>query len=120
MGVDVRSPAMGWWPFKHKGRPFIDNLHVKGTRAWLEELREMCERNFDNPAEGQRLLAQSQIEWKEALAAEEMTLDLHEGLQRRAFRLLAADAEGWLAWLDDEAFWRPGWRGDDGEPSGMD
>jgi hypothetical protein len=47
-------------------------------------------------------------------------LDLHEGLQRRAFRLLAADAEGWLAWLDDEAFWRPGWRGDDGEPSGMD
>jgi hypothetical protein len=23
-----------------------------------------------------------------------------------------------LAWLDNEDFWQPGWRGDDGEPSG--
>lgn len=80
----------------------------------------MCERHFDSFAEGQRRLSQLQIEWKQARASEEMTADLLEGLERRAYRLHRADAETWLAWLDDESFWQPGWRGDDGEPGGMD
>jgi len=32
-------------------------------------------------------------------------------LDRRAFRLLRADAEEWLGWLDNEDFWKPGWKG---------
>jgi hypothetical protein len=111
---------MGWWPFKRKPRPLIEDPHVKGTRFWLEELRSTCERHFDNHAEGQRLIAQFQVEWKDASRSSEMTVDLLEGLERRAYRLLNSDAEAWLAWLDDEEFWRPGWRGDDGEPGGMD
>ena len=35
---------------------------------------------------------------------------LFEGLQRRSERLLESDGEQWLAWLDDEGFWNPGWR----------
>ena len=35
---------------------------------------------------------------------------LFEGLQRRSERLLESEGEEWLAWLDDEAFWNPGWR----------
>ncbi len=89
--------GMGWWPFKRREKPLNDDPHIKGTRVWLTELREMCERNFDNHVEGQRRISELQIEWKEA----------HK------------EAENdWLAWLDNEEFWQPGWRGDDGEPSG--
>ena len=30
-----------------------------GTRVWLQELREICERHFDNRAEGQRFVRSS-------------------------------------------------------------
>ena len=39
----------------------------------------------------------------------EVTEELLSGLDRRAFRLLRADADEWLRWLDDEDFWMPGW-----------
>ena len=69
-------------------------------------------------AEGQRRISQMQIEWKSAHVNRELDSDLLQGLERRAYRLLKANAEDWLAWLDYEDFWQPGWRGDDGEPSG--
>ena len=69
-------------------------------------------------AEGQRRISQMQIEWKGAHVNRELDSDLLQGLERRAYRLLKANAEDWLAWLDNEDFWQPGWRGDDGEPSG--
>ena len=109
---------MGWWPFKRRKKSFNDNPHIKGTRVWLTELREMCERNFDNHAEGQRRISQLQIEWKDANRDAEIDDELLQGLERRAYRLLRADSDDWLAWLDNEEFWQPGWRSDDGEPSG--
>ena len=101
---------MGWWPFKRRVKPMIDNPHMKGARTWISDLREMCERHFDNPPEGQRRLQQMQIEWKDALKNSEIADELYEGLERRAYRLLRADAEEWLGWLDDDEFWKPGWR----------
>ena len=109
---------MGWWPFKRKRKVIIDDVHIKGTRYWLTELREVCERHFDNHAEGQRRILQMQVEWRTANAEDEVDAELLQGLDRRAYRLLKADGEAWLAWLDNEEFWQPGWRGDDGEPSG--
>ena len=109
---------MGWWPFRRREKPLTDDPHIKGTRVWLTELREMCEQHFDNHAEGQRRIAQLQIDWKDAHGEGEVDAELLQGLERRAYRLLRADANDWLSWLDNEDFWRPGWRGDDGEPSG--
>ena len=110
--------GMGWWPFKRRKTAFKDDPHIKGTRVWLTDLREICEQHFDNHAEGQRRISQMQIEWKSAHTENELDAGLLQGLERRAFRLLKANAEDWLAWLDNEEFWQPGWRGDDGEPSG--
>ena len=35
---------------------------------------------------------------------------LLDGLDRRALRLLRASDDEWLKWLDDDDFWKPGWR----------
>ena len=109
---------MGWWPFKRRKKVLIDDPHIKGTRVWLTDLRELCELYFDNHTEGQRRIAEMQIEWKDANVEGEIEKELLEGLERRAFRLLRANGDDWLAWLDNDEFWQPGWRGDDGEPSG--
>ena len=116
-GWELRETNMGWWPFKRRKAPIIDNPHLRSTRSWLTDLRELCERHFDNPAEGQRLILQMQVEWDEACAEGDIPSELHEGLRRRAFRLLNANAKEWLEWLDDDSFWQPGWRGDDGVPN---
>ena len=118
MEVDLCSENIGWWPFKRRKKTFNDDPHIKGTRIWLTDLREICEQHFDNHAEGQRRIKQMQIEWKDARAENELDAELLQGLERRAYRLLRANADDWLAWLDNEDFWQPGWRGDDGEPSG--
>jgi hypothetical protein len=101
---------MGWWPFQRKRAVIIDDPHVRGTRHWLGELQETCEKNFDNHAEGQRAIRQMQVEWTDAHGEEELADDLREGLDKRAFHLLRADQREWLAWLDHEDFWKPGWR----------
>ena len=44
---------MGWWPFS-KPKDTIRKVHTpmqKDGRTWLLELRDVCERNFDNPEE---------------------------------------------------------------------
>ena len=100
---------MGWWPFKKKKKIIHDNLHIKGTKLWLQDLREICEKNFDNYIEGQRLIRQMQIEWTDAHQKGDVSDELLAGLDRRWFRLLRADSDEWLKWLDDEDFWAPGW-----------
>ena len=50
-----------------------------------------------------------QVEWTDDHKNGEVTKELLSGLDRRAFRLLRADADEWLRWLDDEDFWLPGW-----------
>jgi hypothetical protein len=97
---------MSWWPFKKKEKVLQEEPHIKGTRLWLQDLREISEKNFDNSAEGQR---QMQVEWTDAYQKGEVAEQLLSGLDRRAFRLLRADSEEWLKWLDNEDFWLPGW-----------
>ena len=108
---------MGWWPFKRKVKVIASDPHMRSARMWLQELQEACERNFDNHVEGQRSVRQLQVEWTDAFSESEISSELREGLDRRAFRLLRADGEEWLRWLDDESFWSPGWRIDDGAPA---
>jgi hypothetical protein len=100
---------MSWWPFKKKEKVLQEEPHIKGTRLWLQDLREISEKNFDNSAEGQRLIRQMQVEWTDAYQKGEVAEQLLSGLDRRAFRLLRADSEEWLKWLDNEDFWLPGW-----------
>ncbi len=106
---------MGWWPFGKKKADFTNDPQVKGTRTWLDDLRMVCERHHDNPAAGQIRVRELQIEWRDAHAKQEVSPELLEGLDRRAFYLLRADVEEWLSWLDDDAFWKPGWRWVDSE-----
>ncbi|MFL2976436.1 MAG: hypothetical protein ACJZ49_02675 [Candidatus Thalassarchaeaceae archaeon] len=109
---------MSWWPFSRKSSDtFVDDPHIKGSRMWLIELQELCEREYQNPASGQARVREIQIEWTDAHSRGEISNDLLQGLDRRAFRLLRATSEEWLQWLDDIEFWKPGWRGDDGSPN---
>jgi|TARA_B100000959_G_scaffold279509_2_gene339770 hypothetical protein len=66
--------------------------------------------NHDNPESGRMQVREMQIEWKDAQAREELGSTLFEGLERRAFQLIRATDEEWLGWLDDDEFWKPGWR----------
>jgi hypothetical protein len=31
-------------------------------------------------------------------------------LEKRAFQLTRASDKEWIKWLDDDEFWKPGWR----------
>ena len=96
----------------------IDELiNQYNTNSKLYELQELCEREYQNPASGQARVREIQIEWTDAHSRGEISNDLLQGLDRRAFRLLRATSEEWLQWLDDIEFWKPGWRGDDGSPN---
>ena len=77
---------MSWWPFsRRKPANFVDEPHIKGSRMWLIELQETCEREYLNSAAGQALVREMQIEWTEAHSRKEISDDLFEGLDRRAF-----------------------------------
>ena len=106
---------MKWWPFGKTGKkPTKHNseIHIKGTRVWLQNLQEICEKNFDSPTNAKRLIREMQIEWKDAAKRKEIDKELIEGLDRRAFYLLKADDQEWKELLDNLKFWRPGWKAD--------
>ena len=112
------STFMGWWPFnRRRGNSGDDNPHMRGSRMWLIDLQEACEREYQNPASGKAKVRELQVEWTEAHTRGEISDELLEGLDRRAFRLIRSDSEEWLRWLDDIEFWKPGWRGDEGVPT---
>lgn len=77
---------------------------------WIQELREMCERHYDDHELGHRAVCDIRDEWLSARSKGEVEDALFEGLQRRAERLLDSEEGQWLACLDDEDFWNPGWR----------
>ena len=77
---------------------------------WIQDLREVCERHYDDHHRGQDAVCEIREEWLVAHGRGEIDEALFEGLQRRSERLLESDGEQWLAWLDDEGFWNPGWR----------
>ncbi|MEC8384993.1 MAG: hypothetical protein VXZ89_06325 [Candidatus Thermoplasmatota archaeon] len=90
---------MSWWPFSRKSSDtFVDDPHIKGSRMWLIELQEVCEKEYQNPASGQARVREMQIEWTDAHSKGEISDDLLQGLDRRAFRLLRATSEEWLQW----------------------
>ena len=103
---------MGWWPFSRKGGDGnrARDVHIKGTRVWIQDLRQTCERYYNLPTQAHSLIREMQIEWKEAYQREEINSELFEGLERRAFHLLRADDGEWIKMLDDLEFWKPGWR----------
>lgn len=102
---------MGWWPFKRKETGDRPNDPIrKDTRTWLEELQEICEKNFDKPEEARRQIRQLQVEWKDSVEKNILDDGTAEGLQARAFRLLTCDDDAWLELLDDLDFWKLGWR----------
>ena len=106
---------MKWWPFGKgtKNRQKYDSeIHIKGTRVWLQNLQDICEKNFESPNNGKRLIREMQIEWKDAAKRKEIDEELIEGLDRRAFYLLKADDQEWSELLDNLKFWRPGWKVD--------
>ena len=68
---------MKWWPFGKgtKNRQKYDSeIHIKGTRVWLQNLQEICEKNFDSPTNGKRLIREMQVEWKDAAKRKEIEL----------------------------------------------
>ena len=83
---------------------------MRGTRMWIQDLQEVCERCYDDHEEGQRLIGELRAEWNEASDRLEVETSLLDGLERRADKLLQADGVAWLGWLDNEEFWKPGWR----------
>ena len=108
---------MGWWPFSRKtSSDGGDNLHIKGTKVWLDELREVCEKHHDMPEAGRSRVREMQIEWKDAYRIGDLDETLFQGLERRAFQLTRANDKEWLFWLDDDDFWKPGWRTNSDEP----
>ncbi|MDP6232604.1 MAG: hypothetical protein QF839_00325 [Candidatus Poseidoniaceae archaeon] len=106
---------MGWrLPWKRRSRHEDRNPPLRrDTRAWLTALREVCERHFDQPQAGRMRVRELQVEWREANTDGTLDDAGHLGLERRAYRLLNGDDEAWLMWLDDLAFWQPGWNPDE-------
>ncbi|MDC3316746.1 hypothetical protein OAV29_00715 [Candidatus Poseidoniaceae archaeon] len=104
---------MGWWPFGKKSdskRQIINDPLRKDTRVWLSELRDICEMNFDNPEAARRQIRQMQVDWHQAFSEGVLPQYNREGLESRAFRLLSCSDDEWISWLDDDNFWKPGWR----------
>jgi|TARA_B100001113_G_scaffold344010_1_gene331909 hypothetical protein len=105
MGV---HPSMGWWPFRRK-RVFHSEPHIKGSKMWIQDLRECCERNFDQRAEGQLEVSKIREKWRKAHSDGEVDEPLLEGLERRSDLLIEAKDSEWSKLLDDEGFWKAGW-----------
>ena len=103
---------MSRWRRRRKPKPHVEEPHLRGARMWIQDLREICEKSFNNYTEGQIKVREMQVEWIVAHKEGEVSDSLLEGLDRRAFRLLQANSEEWLEWLDNDKFWSPGWKGD--------
>ena len=103
---------MGWWPFgkKASSKKRIDDPLRKDTRQWLSELRDVCEMNFDNPEGARREIRQMQVHWHQADSEGILPEYNREGLESRAYRLLSCADDEWMEWLDNDEFWKPGWR----------
>ena len=76
---------------------------------WIQDLREVCEKSFDNREVGQLEVESLREEWQEAFSENEVDETLLEGLERRATFLLVAGDSEWSDLLDDEDFWKAGW-----------
>ena len=110
--IVAKNDTMGWWPFAKKAssKKRIDDPLRKDTRQWLSELRDVCEMNFDNPEGARREIRQMQVHWHQAFSEGILPEYNREGLESRAYRLLSCHDDEWMGWLDNDEFWKPGWR----------
>ena len=76
---------------------------------WIQDLREICERSYNERSEGQSEVSVLQLEWRKANTKGEVDGPLLEGLERRAATLLGADDSEWSRILEDDDFWKAGW-----------
>jgi len=103
------------WPFR-KARvekakqPSPNEPIARLGKQWLDDLREECEKAWEIPEEGRRKLRQFLVEWKDFAERGELDATTLGGLERRARHLLRCDNSEWKETLDNEKFWRPGWR----------
>jgi len=99
---------MGWWPFRRK-RAFHSEPHIKSSKMWIQDLRESCERSFDQREEGQLEVEKIRNKWRKAHSDGEIDEPLLDGLERRAELLIGAQDSEWSELLDSEDFWKVGW-----------
>ncbi len=76
---------------------------------WIQDLRELCERNFNDRDEGQLGVEEMRLEWRKSHSEGEVSESLLDGLERRALLLLEAGESEWTSILDNEEFWKAGW-----------
>ena len=76
---------------------------------WIQDLREVCEKCYDNRETGQLEVQSIRGRWQKSFSSQEMDEALLEGLERRAVLLLRAGDSEWSDLLDDENFWKAGW-----------
>ena len=56
---------MGWWQFKRKERVIDEEPHMRGARKWIQDVREVWERWYDDHEEGDRVMGERRAEWDE-------------------------------------------------------
>ena len=76
---------------------------------WIQDLREVCEKSYDNREAGQLEVQSIRGRWQKSFSDKEVDEALLEGLERRAMLLLGAGDLEWSDLLDDENFWKAGW-----------
>tara|TARA_Y100000588_G_scaffold308660_1_gene333330 strand:+ start:15115 stop:15435 length:321 start_codon:yes stop_codon:yes gene_type:complete len=100
---------MGWWPFRRGAQDFQNEPHIRGSKMWIQDLREVCEMSFNEREKGQNGVERMRLEWKKAHSLGEVDESLLLGLERRAEKLLNADDSEWSLLLDNDNFWKAGW-----------
>ena len=76
---------------------------------WIQDLREACERNFEQRGKGQLKVEEIRNKWREAHSEGEVDKSLLDGLERRSELLIGAQDSEWSKLLDNEDFWKVGW-----------
>ena len=76
---------------------------------WIQDLREACERNFEQREKGQLKVEEIRNKWREAHSEGEVDEFLLDGLERRSELLIRAKDSEWSRLLDNEDFWKVGW-----------
>tara|TARA_B100001250_G_scaffold609_1_gene555 strand:- start:1749 stop:2000 length:252 start_codon:yes stop_codon:yes gene_type:complete len=76
---------------------------------WIQDLREACERNFEQREKGQLKVEEIRNKWREAHSEGEVDESLLDGLERRSELLIRAKDSEWSRLLDNEDFWKVGW-----------
>ena len=76
---------------------------------WIQDIREACERNFEQREKGQLKVEEIRNKWREAHSEGEVDESLLDGLERRSELLIRAKDSEWSRLLDNEDFWKVGW-----------